>query len=68
MTDLPTEYFPIKTYLPTLCAADQVACEFVHKQRVEFLAQAIRREHDDVDEPTSRDIAHLYATVDRGFA
>lgn len=53
----------------TLVAADQVACEFVHEQRIEFLAQAIRREHEDVDEPTSRDLAQLYATVDRaGFA
>lgn len=52
----------------TLVAADQVACEFVHEQRVEFLAQAVRREHEDVDDPTSRDLAQLYATVDRGFA
>lgn len=52
----------------TLVAADQVACEFVHEQRLEFLAQAVRREHDGVDEPTSRDLATLYVSVDRtGF-
>jgi len=52
----------------TLVAADQVAGEFVDEQRLEFLAQAVRREHESVDEPTSRDLAQLYVTVDRsGF-
>lgn len=54
---------------PTLVAADQVASEFVHEQRLEFLAQAVRREHEDVDDATSRDLAVIYVTVEQaGFA
>lgn len=49
---------------PTLIAADQVACEFEHKHRIEFLAQAIRREHDDVSEGAARDLAVIFCTVE----
>lgn len=49
----------------TLEAADQVACEFIHKHRLEFLVQAIRREHETVDESKARELAQRYVTIDR---
>lgn len=49
----------------TLEAADQVACEFIHKHRLQFLVQAIRREHETVDEPQACELAQRYVTLDR---
>lgn len=48
---------------PTLVAADQVACEFVKEQRVEFLAQAIRREDESLTEADSKALAELWLWV-----
>ena len=51
-------------YGDTLDAADQVAIEFLDEQRVEFLAQAIRREHEHVAHADSIAIAQAYTLVD----
>lgn len=45
---------------PTLVAADQVAGEFGHAHRLEFLAQAVRREHEDVTQEESEAAARIY--------
>lgn len=45
---------------PLLRSADQVACEFDQHKRVDFLAQALREEHPDMAEASSRDIARLF--------
>lgn len=50
--------------LPTLEAADQVACEFVREQRIQFLAQAITREHEGITEKDAGGLAELYVVVD----
>lgn len=50
-------------YRPTLAAADRVACEFDHERRVEFLAQAVRREHEGIADDVSADLARMYCTV-----
>ena len=50
--------------MPTLEAADQVACEFVRDQRIQFLAQAITREHEGITETDAKGLAELYVVVD----
>jgi hypothetical protein len=53
----------ITPYMATLDAADQVAIEFLDEQRIEFLAQAIRREHETVDHDRSVLMARFYVWV-----
>lgn len=47
----------------TIEAADQVACEFIHEQRVQFITQAITREHEHVSEQEAVAWAHLFVEV-----
>lgn len=49
--------------MPTLEAADQVACEFVRDQRIQFLAQAITREHEGIAEADAKGLAELFVVV-----
>lgn len=49
--------------MPTLEAADQVACEFVREQRIQFLAQAITREHEGITEKDAAGLAELFVWV-----
>lgn len=45
---------------PALIAADQVACEFDHGNRLAFLVQAIQREYPAIDTEAARQAAKRY--------
>lgn len=51
---------------PIIIAADRATVDFLHKNRVEFLTQSIRREYEAITDGEARQMVGYFIRVDGG--